>query len=260
MVRGPGARLSVRFAVAAALGAFIASSAACGKALDIDEEEPPAPGVDAGSDTSQPPPGCTPRFKDDFEGCACETAGAIRDCAHGVTGPKSACKVGRQTCVSGKWSACDGANDPLPTETCNDVDDDCDGIVDNGCECTEGLDLCERVGGGSPPNVVRVVSEEKTYTATDTVTLYVMWNQPIANVHLRRNGNGGPCAGGAGGDVLCNAGAGCPGWYARKRTLNASDAFFPSGTTTVEALVNASGSPGCAGFAASGTTEVIVAK
>jgi hypothetical protein len=42
-----------------------------------------------------------------------------------------ACSGSRQTCSAGAWSACS----PLPVaETCNNADDDCDGIVDEGCD------------------------------------------------------------------------------------------------------------------------------
>src|SRR6185369_4666620 len=42
-----------------------------------------------------------------------------------------------QTCVNGKYGSCTGAIGPT-AETCNDVDDDCDGVIDNGCICRRG--------------------------------------------------------------------------------------------------------------------------
>ncbi len=41
------------------------------------------------------------------------------------------CSVGLEVCLGGLWSACSGA--PATTETCNGLDDDCDGAVDEGC-------------------------------------------------------------------------------------------------------------------------------
>src|SRR5205823_924481 len=40
-------------------------------------------------------------------------------------------------CSSGSWGACVGAVAPS-TETCNGVDDNCDGTIDEGCSCTDG--------------------------------------------------------------------------------------------------------------------------
>ena len=60
------------------------------------------------------------------EGCACET-GATRPCGTDV----GECAPGMQTCTGGVWSGCDGGVQPA-TESCNSLDDDCDGTTDNG--------------------------------------------------------------------------------------------------------------------------------
>ena len=52
--------------------------------------------------------------------------------------PLSICKIGYQSCVDGKWDVCRDAVYPR-TEICNGIDDDCNGIVDDGltnCACT----------------------------------------------------------------------------------------------------------------------------
>jgi hypothetical protein len=61
------------------------------------------------------------------------TAGTTQVC---FTGPSwargvGACHDGLQTCAGGQWSACVGEQLPL-AETCNSVDDDCDGLRDDG--------------------------------------------------------------------------------------------------------------------------------
>ncbi|MEY4575869.1 MAG: hypothetical protein RL701_572, partial [Pseudomonadota bacterium] len=43
------------------------------------------------------------------------------------------CKVGASTCLGGAWSRCDGVVLP-EVESCNRVDDDCDGFTDEGVE------------------------------------------------------------------------------------------------------------------------------
>ncbi|HAA53370.1 MAG TPA: hypothetical protein DCE42_01360 [Myxococcales bacterium] len=68
-------------------------------------------------------------------------SGASRLC---FTGPPNAngvgaCKPGTQKCVNGGWGTCLGQR--LPTnETCNGVDDNCNGQIDEnaGCQCKDG--------------------------------------------------------------------------------------------------------------------------
>jgi len=63
------------------------------------------------------------------EGCAC-TPGAMTACGGGGQG--ACAPAGTQTCLpNGQWSPCTGAGAPT-SEICNGIDDDCDGIIDNG--------------------------------------------------------------------------------------------------------------------------------
>lgn len=76
------------------------------------------------------------------EGCVCRV-GDLREC---YTGPPEL--VGTGYCASGwercidrgtgpEWTGCEGSVLP-EAEDCNDGDEDCDGLVDEGCACTEG--------------------------------------------------------------------------------------------------------------------------
>jgi hypothetical protein len=65
-------------------------------------------------------------------GCDCRNDD-IELCGSNV----GACKQGTRKCVEGKWGPCTGEVGPQP-ETCNGVDDDCDGVPDPGCTCIDG--------------------------------------------------------------------------------------------------------------------------
>ena len=68
------------------------------------------------------------------EGCACPT-GATRSCYGGPAGTsgRGACRGGEQTCNGSGWTSCVGAVTPIPEVCSNRIDDDCDGMVDDGC-------------------------------------------------------------------------------------------------------------------------------
>ncbi len=66
------------------------------------------------------------------EGCSC-TSGQSRPCGTDV----GICQSGTQTCINNQWGSCEDAIYPQ-NETCGDGDEDCDGITDEGCICTDG--------------------------------------------------------------------------------------------------------------------------
>lgn len=58
-------------------------------------------------------------------GCDC-TVGSTRPCGLAI----GECMMGTQICVGGTWGGCDGRGPT--TEVCNGLDDDCDGMMDEG--------------------------------------------------------------------------------------------------------------------------------
>jgi len=73
------------------------------------------------------------------EDCGCSPTGTSRACGTSDVGE---CSLGTQTCLpSGDggsvWGACSGNTEP-ESESCNAVDDDCDGTPDDGFDCVRG--------------------------------------------------------------------------------------------------------------------------
>ena len=73
------------------------------------------------------------------------------------TGPDEAagrgiCQDGQHECsATGYWGPCKGQTLPKPLELCNDLDDDCNGVIDDGfprmgTKCEVGIGECKAVG------------------------------------------------------------------------------------------------------------------
>jgi len=125
-------------------------------------------------------------------GCACE--GPEPSVCYGATAEtigQGTCRPGLMRCVDGTWGVCEGQVLP-EDELCNDVDDDCDGEVDDGVrspcgdcnpECDEdcvgvGCDDAFDAGSNGASGVVTTPDGALTLGGRTTVENYVIW---IAN-------------------------------------------------------------------------------
>lgn len=120
---------------ALACSATLVIIAACGGSPGDDIPGASAGAADAGGDGATAPAPSPAPSPTTSAADACEAKlGASRACYSGpaATRGKGRCKDGQLTCTSKGDVLCVGEVLPAPAEACNDVDDTCDGVVDDG--------------------------------------------------------------------------------------------------------------------------------
>jgi hypothetical protein len=166
--------------------------------------------VDAGA--------CVPSDTLDFHGCPCAQPNAKRDCWLGPPGDASACSSGVQQCTSATgsqvWSACSGATAPAPEVCFDGTDNDCNGIVDDGCLCTSGTQSCMAEGGLVSDPTWRFYPSPPVANKPLEIVLLTTKAAPKPGAWLKKTSGGD--APGCIGDTskACVAGSQCGGWNA----------------------------------------------
>ena len=239
----------MRFHVVVIAGStLLAIASACGH--DYGAADPPPADVDAAADAATlgdgetaetaPPLGClTPQKLGNDETCLCsgEAPGASQGCSLGKVGGKSACLSGAQTCGPGsdgmkRWGPCNGATKPAAKETCfDDVDDDCDGVLNNGCACSD-VALCKDPATGNDFPGDALVFDKTTVKNGDVLNVLFLSKQAIGVTWLQI-GPGVVCAGG--GDTAPCPLSGCLDWNVERRKIDVTVStvgLFRSGAGT----------------------------
>jgi hypothetical protein len=143
------------------------------------------------------------------EGCNCVN-GQTQPCYGGPAGTSGVgvCKGGTQTCVNGNWAACAGA--VLPSaETCDGLDNDCNGQVDEGLgKITCGVGACSNAGpacvNGHPGTCTPGAPHPETCDGVDNDCDGVVDNGNPGGGQACSTGNAGVCGAGT---TVCLAGA-----------------------------------------------------
>jgi hypothetical protein len=194
-----------------------------------DAGAPDAEAPDAPSDTGSPEV-CDASF--DLEGCPCATPDASRECFHGVPGPDSGCnQPGEQRCAADgeamRWGECKGGSTPEAEACFDSIDDDCDGLFNQGCRCSDHVDLCKLPEAGTPSmsgyNFFSIPSPAK---AGEPFDVYILSGLPLDAPSIAFDGS---CFG-QGFAQVCLTGAGCQGWSALRLPFT----NVPAGPHTID--------------------------
>jgi hypothetical protein len=133
-------------------------------------------------------------------------------------------------CNSGVWGACVSAGAPSDEKCGDDLDNDCDGIVDNGCLCTASTPLCKNQNGELLPAGDNLFVDKDIISIGDTLHVYLVSTNPIPDVAYAVGSPSTPfyCAGQTG-VSNCTVGAGCDGWYGAVITVPIGSPPFHAG-------------------------------
>ncbi|MCA9598514.1 MAG: hypothetical protein KC776_34625 [Myxococcales bacterium] len=130
------------------------------------------------------------------EGCNCVN-GQTQSCYTGAPSTKDVgpCHGGTQTCANGNWGSCVGQVLPKG-ETCNAIDDDCDGTPDDGnpgggAACTTGLPGICSAGTMTCQAGALSCKQNQTANPSDICNNSLDDN---CNGQVDENCSGGPCA------------------------------------------------------------------
>jgi hypothetical protein len=111
-----------------------------------------------------------------FPGDPCEVENDTQPCYPGspVSRGLGECRDGLSTCLSGRWGDCEGYQLPV-AESCNGLDDDCNGVTDDGCGGAGG-------GGGGPVTGLRLYHRDFESSVSSFVSQPVseLWSGPNA--------------------------------------------------------------------------------
>jgi hypothetical protein len=199
----------------------IVTLASCARVFGIDE---PVLALDA-PDTLHCDPTST---TDNPAGCPCETVNATQSCFLGAHGPDSLCSAGGTVSCSADhvWGGCIGATSPAHEVCFDDVDNDCDGVIDNGCTAANPGNLCLDPKTALPytADVARVNPAQVQIGQVFTV-FALSSTHTVAPASFQTSGFcTGPLLEGF------TLGQACTGWNVATRDLTATTVMFGSST------------------------------